>query len=250
MRVPVQRTILRDALALGVAVGVFGLSFGVLAVASGISAPMACALSALVFAGGSQFAAVGVIAAGGSPLAAVASGLLLNARYAAFGLALAPVLRGTLLHRAAAAHLVVDESAALALGRRDPREARQAFWTTGIMLFVLWNTGSLLGALAGGAIGDPAALGLDAAFPAGFLALLFPLLTGPRTRVAALSGAGVALALTPFVPPGVPILAAALGALAGLAVPERARRGEPIADPASPPGAAAGEALAPADRRA
>ncbi|MPZ87783.1 MAG: branched-chain amino acid ABC transporter permease [Nitriliruptorales bacterium] len=244
MNVPVERTIVRDALALGVAVGVFGLSFGVLATASGVSAPMACALSALVFAGGAQFAAVGVIAAGGSPLAAVASGLLLNARYAAFGLALAPVLRGTLLQRAAAAHLVIDESAALALGRRDQDEARQAFWTTGIVLFVLWNTGTLLGALAGGGIGDPAALGLDAAFPAGFLALLFPLLTGPRTRVAALSGAGIALALTPFVPPGVPILAAVLGALAALAVP---RHGDPTAGMGGPSGPLAAEAAAPAD---
>lgn len=217
------RAVVRRALGLGLAVGVFGVSFGVLAVTAGLSVPVACALSVLVFAGGSQFAAVGVIAAGGSPVAAVAAGLLLNARYAAFGVAVAPVLGGSRLRRALAAQLVIDESSAMALGETDPAMARRAFWVTGVAVFVLWNAGTVVGALAGGGIADPAVYGLDAAFPAGFLALLGPLLRGRRARAAAAGGVLLALALTAVTPPGVPILASALGALAGLAVREPAQ---------------------------
>jgi 4-azaleucine resistance transporter AzlC len=216
---PVQRTPLRDVLALAVAVPFFGASFGVVAVAGGLSVAMTCALSLLVFAGGAQFAAVGVAAAGGSPAAAVASGLLLNARYLAFGLSVAPLLRGAPGRRAVAAQLLTDESAALALAQPGPQEAARVFWLTGAALYLTWNTGTLLGALAGDAIGDPRALGLDVASPAAFLALLGPLLRDRRTRVAAGAGAVLALGLTPFSPPGVPILAAAVGALAALAVP-------------------------------
>jgi len=211
----------RRALGLALAVGVFGISFGVLCVTAGVPVPVACAMSVLVFAGGSQFAALGVVAAGGSPGAAVAAGLLLNARYAAFGVAVAPVLRGSRLRRALAAHLVIDESSAMALGEADPAVARRAFWVTGSAVFVLWNAGTLVGALAGAGIADPAAYGLDAAFPAGFLALVGPLLRGRRARAAAVAGVLLALALTPVTPPGVPILASGLGALAGLAVRER-----------------------------
>lgn len=212
---PVSST-LRDTLVLASAVGVFGVSFGALAVAAGLSPAMACAMSALVFAGGSQFAAVGVVAAGGSPAAAVASGLLLNARYVAFGLAVAPRLSSGRGGRALAAHLVIDESSAVALREPDDHGARRAFWATGLAVFVLWNAGTALGALAGEAIGDPAALGLDAAFPAGFLALLAPLLRDASSRAAALGGVAIAVALLPVAPPGVPVLAAAGGVVAGL----------------------------------
>lgn len=204
---------------LAVAVGVFGLSFGVLAASAGLSPGAACAMSALVFAGGSQFAAVGVVAAGGSPLAAVASGLLLNARYLAFGVAMAPHLRGGPLRRAAAAFFVIDESVALALAEPDDRAARM-FWWTGTMLGIAWIAGTAAGALAGAAIGDPRVYGLDAAFPAGFLALLAPLLDRRRARVAAAVGGVVAVALLPFAPPGVPVLAAAVGAAVALRVRE------------------------------
>jgi 4-azaleucine resistance transporter AzlC len=220
--------VVREALVVGAAVGLFGVSFGVLAVASGLSPAIACGLSLLVFAGGSQFAAVGVLASGGSPAAAVASGLLLNARYVAFGLAVAPRLRGRLLRRAAASHLLIDESSALALARDDDAAADRAFWWTGAAVFVLWNAGTAAGALAGAALGDPKALGLDAAFPAGFLALLAPLLRTHRARVTAAVGAMVAVALVPFAPPGVPVLASVGGVLAGLVV-----RAEP---PAQVPG--------------
>ncbi|HWH31263.1 MAG TPA: AzlC family ABC transporter permease [Egibacteraceae bacterium] len=207
---------MRKALVIGVAVGIYGVSFGVLAVAAGVSVWQAVGLSALVFAGGSQFAAVGVIAAGGAPLTAVAGGLLLNSRMAAFGLALAPVLGGSVPTRMLAAHLLIDESSAMALAEDDPRAARRAFWLTGVSVFVCWNAATLFGALAGSLIGDPEAIGLDAAFPAGFLALLGPLLTDRAARASALAGALIALALLPFTPAGVPILAASAGVLGGL----------------------------------
>jgi predicted branched-subunit amino acid permease len=208
------------ALAFGLAAAVFGASFGVLAVAAGLGVAQACAFSLLVFAGGAQLAAVGVVAAGGAAGAAVASGLLLNARYLAFGLTVAPLLRGPVWRRALGALLLTDETAALALAEPEPRAAARAYWTTGAVLYVAWNLGTLAGALAGEALGDPAALGLDAAFPGGFLALLAPLLRGRRAKAAAAAGVLLALALTPLLPPGIPILVAALGALAGLAVPE------------------------------
>lgn len=209
----------RNALTMGVYAAVFGGSFGVLSTAAGLPVLQTCALSLLVFAGGAQFAVVGVLAAGGATAAAVASGLLLNSRYLAFGLVAAPFVRGSLARRALGAQLLTDESAALALAEPDPREAVRTYWVTGAVLYVVWNAGTLAGALAGGAIGDPATLGLDAAFPAGFLALLVPLLRDRPLRKAALAGAALALLLTPVTPPGVPILAAALGALAGLRVP-------------------------------
>lgn len=207
---------LRKAAVLGLAVGIYGVSFGVLAIASGLTLWQAVGLSSLVFAGGSQFAAVGVIAAGGAPLAAVTGGLLLNTRMAAFGLALAPVLGGSLPRRALAAHLLIDESSAMALAERDPAAARRAFWLTGMSVFVFWNLATVFGALAGSLIGDPEALGLDAAFPAGFLALLGPLLDSRAARLSAVCGAVIALALLPFTPAGVPIIAAAAGVLGGL----------------------------------
>lgn len=207
---------LRKAIVLGVAVGIYGVSFGVLAVASGLTVWQALGLSSLVFAGASQFAAVGVIAAGGAPLAAVVSGLMLNSRMAAFGLALAPVLRGTFPQRLLAAHLLIDESAAVALAEQEPRHARRAFWLTGASVFVCWNAATVFGAMAGSLLGDPETIGLDAAFPAGFLALMAPLLGTRARKVAALGGMAVALVVLPYAPPGVPILAAAAGVVPAL----------------------------------
>jgi 4-azaleucine resistance transporter AzlC len=208
---------LAGALGIGVATGVYGVSFGVLAVGAGLSVAQACVMSLLVFTGGSQFAAVGVIAAGGSVSAAVGNGLLLGARNAAYGLAVAPILRGSLARRALAAQLVIDESTAMARAwGDDARTARGAFWATGLAVFALWNLGTLAGALAGTGLGDPARLGLDAMFPAAFLALLAPGLRRPGAPGAALIGALIALVLLPVAPPGVPVLAAALGVLWGL----------------------------------
>ncbi len=207
---------LSGAVTLALAVGVFGVSFGVLATASGLSVYQACAMSLLVFTGASQFAAIGVIDGGGSPAAALASALLLAARNTAYGIAVAPVLRGPLRQRLVAAHLVVDEPAGLALAEEGLARQRQAFWFAGVALFVCWNVGTLVGSLSGQAIGDPETFGLDAAFPAGFVALLAPHLRSLDGKLAALLGATIALVLVPFVPVGLPILAAALAALVGL----------------------------------
>ena len=211
-----RRSPVAASIVLGAATGVFGASFGVLAVASGLSVAKTCALSLLVFTGASQFAAVGVIGSGGTPLAALGSALLLAARNSAYGVVLAPVVRGPWWQRLVAAHLVLDESTAMAMAQADPRDRVRAFWATGVAVFVCWNIGTLAGALGGGVIGDPSTLGLDAAFPAGFVVLIAPHLRRLDGRVAAALGAGIALVLVPLAPPGVPVIAAGLAALVGL----------------------------------
>jgi len=212
-----------QAAAIAVVVGAFALSFGVICADAGLGLPMTVALSTLVFAGSAQLAAVGVVADGGTGAAAVFGGLLLGARNLAFGVALAPVLRGGVVRRMLAAHLVIDESAALATAAPDAASARRAFWVGGLCVFGPWNAGTAAGWLMTGAI-DVEALGLDAAIPGAFVALLAPRLTDASARAAALAGAALALTLTPFAPPGVPILLAAAGALAGLVVGARRAR--------------------------
>ena len=222
------RSITRDALAIGVATGAYAVSYGVLAVAAGLSVAQTCAMSALVFTGASQFAVVGVLGAGGGALAALAPALLLAARNAVYGLALVPVLRGRRASRALQAQLVIDESTAMARAQDDPRAAHRAFLATGLSVFVFWNLGTLLGALAGGGIGDPRALGLDAMFPAAFLALLAPQLRRPGAPTAAVAGAAIAVALLPLTPAGLPIIAAVLGVLPAMATLRR-RAAEAVA---------------------
>lgn len=202
------------AVGIGVATGIYGISFGVLAVTAGLSAAQACAMSLLIFTGGSQFAAVSVIAAGGSAGTAAANALLLGARNTAYGLSLSTLLRGPLWRRAAASQLVIDETTAMARAQEDPAVSRRAFWFTGASVFLLWNLGTVAGAFAGDALGDPERYGLDAMFPAAFLALLAPQLRQPGAPAAAVAGAVIALALIPFTPAGVPVLAASLGVLA------------------------------------
>lgn len=222
-----DRPYARDAIALGAAVGVFGVSFGVLAVATGLSVPKACAMSLLVFTGASQFAAIGVIASGGSVGAALGSALLLAARNAAYGLVLAPRIGGEQARRLLAAQLTIDESAAMSAAQTDRSHASGAFWWTGVAVFVFWNLGTLIGTLAGTALGDPQTLGLDAAFPAGFVVLVAPHLQGRRGRVAAASGALIALLLVPLTPAGTPILAASLGIVPALLFSGEATRRRP-----------------------
>jgi 4-azaleucine resistance transporter AzlC len=200
--------------------GLIGISFGVLARTGGVSLAMTCVMSLVIFAGGAQFLAIATIASGGTPLAAVIGGIVLNARHLPYGLAVAPFLRGPLWKRALSSQIVLDESTALALAQPTPELGRVAFYACGCALFLTWNLGTAAGALAGGAIADPAALGLDAAFPASMVALLAPLLRRRDTRAAALAGAALALAATPFTAPGVPILVAAAGALAARFVRE------------------------------
>lgn len=202
----------RDIWVLAAAVGVFGVSFGVLATTAGLTVPQACAMSLLVFTGASQFAAIGVLEAGGSLGSAFGSALLLAARNTAYGVAMAPTFVGRSLgRRLLAAQFVIDESTAVATAQAGRHARERAFWTTGLAIFVCWNVGTVLGGVAGDAVGDPEALGLDVAFPAGFVALAVPHLSRAQGKVAAACGALIALVLIPLSPGGVPIVAAALG---------------------------------------
>jgi predicted branched-subunit amino acid permease len=197
----------------GIATGAYGISFGAIAVASGLDVLQACALSLLVFTGASQFAFVGVVASGGAPLPGAATALLLGSRNTLYGLRLAPLLGWTGWRRVAAAQLVIDESTAMSIGREGRAAARVGFLSTGLAVFVLWNLATLGGALAGTALGDPRTYGLDAAVGAAFLALLWPRLSDRRNQVVAVLGALLALSLVPVTAAGVPVLAAAAVAL-------------------------------------
>lgn len=207
------RTIVRDGILVGVATGAYGVSFGAIAVGNGLSVWQAFALSLLVFTGASQFALVGVIGSGGNPAFAALSGLLLGSRNTLYGLKVAPLVGFRGVRRAAAAHLVIDESSAMTLTRTTREHARAGFLSTGLAVFAFWNLATLVGALAGDALGDPRTYGLDAAVGGAFLGLLWPRLTTLRNRLAALLGAALALTLVSFTPAGVPVLAAAVVAL-------------------------------------
>ena len=213
-----RRAVLRDAVGVGVATGAYGLSFGAIGVAGGLTVAQTCATSVLMFTGASQFALVGVLAAGGGAASAAVTAVLLGARNALYGLRLSSLLGVTGVRKAVGAQLVIDESTAMCVAHEDdPAARRLAFWATGLAVFVLWNLATLAGALAGTALGDPQTFGLDAAVPAAFLALLWPRLAQRAARVVAVGAAAVALALTPVAPAGVPVMAAAaVAVLAGL----------------------------------
>jgi 4-azaleucine resistance transporter AzlC len=208
----VDSSLARDVGAIGLAVFAVGMSFGAIAVAAGLPGWAVITMSVVVFAGGSQFMAVGLIAAG-NPFAAVFAGLLLNARHLPFGLAVADAVGTGWRRRLIGSHLLIDESVAFTMARADPAERRRAYWLTGVTLFVSWNVGGVLGVLLGEAVGDTDALGLDAAFPAGLIALLLPSLRDKETRNVALAGALVAVATTPLLPAGLPVLLALSGLL-------------------------------------
>ncbi len=169
-----------------------------------------CALSVLMFTGASQFAFIGVVGAGGSAWAGAATAALLGGRNALYGLRLSSLLGVTGWRRPLASHLVIDETTAMAIARDTPEQSRYAFWATGIALFSLWNLGTLIGALATQALPDPKALGLDAAPPAAFLALLAPRLKAREPMAVALAAALMAVVVLPFVPTGVPLLLVAV----------------------------------------
>jgi 4-azaleucine resistance transporter AzlC len=210
-----MRPVITSSATLGIAVGAFGVTFGVGAVSAGASVLQACAISSLVFTGATQFSAVTVIGGGGSTASALGGALLLAARNSVYGLAMSRRLSGSLGRRLLAAQLTIDETTAMSAAQTDPVAQRTAFWVTGISVYIFWNLGTLLGALAGTAI-DPTTYGLDAAFPAGFVAMLWPLLRERRARWAAVCGAIICLALIPIVPVGLPILGAALAILVGV----------------------------------
>lgn len=201
----------RDIVALAGACSVVGVSFGAIAASSGLAWWEPSVVSALVFAGGAQFMLVGVVAAGGGLVAAVLGALVLNIRHLPFGLAIGDVIGKSVAAKLVGSHLMTDETVAFAMAQRDPRRARAVFWACGVALFLMWNVGTLVGALAGQVIGDTDTFGLDAAFPAALLALVLPSLKQARVRNAALLGSAVALAATPFVPAGLPVLLSLVG---------------------------------------
>jgi 4-azaleucine resistance transporter AzlC len=193
----------------------FGVSFGLLAGSAGIGPLEATIMSGTTFAGSAQFAAAGTLAAGGAVASAISAAILLNARYAAIGISVAPALSGSPRRRFLLAQLVVDESWAIAhLG--EGRYDRGRLIGAGLVLYVVWVSSTAIGSLGADFLGDPETLGLDAAFPALFLGLLWPQLKGRLVVGAAVLGALIALALIPFAPPGVPIIAASAASLMGL----------------------------------
>jgi 4-azaleucine resistance transporter AzlC len=212
-----RRGVLRDSLGVGVATGLYGVSFGAVSVAAGLSVLQTCVLSLVMFTGASQFAFVGVVAAGGAPLSGALTALMLGTRNTLYGLRLAPLLELRGWRRPTAAHLVIDESTAMSVMRRTRTLARTGFVATGLAVFVLWNLSTLVGALAGNLIGDPRTYGLDAAVGGAFLALLWPRLSDPRNRLIAVCAAAIALGVVPVTAAGVPVLVAGgVALLAGL----------------------------------
>lgn len=201
-----DRSVIADSLGVGVATGAYGVSFGAIAAASGLSVVQTCVVSLLVFTGASQFAFVGVVAAGGTPLAGAATAILLGSRNLFYGLSVATHLKVRGAAKAATAHIVIDESTAMALTRDNAHQARLGFHWTGWSIFVLWNSTTFLGAIAGNAMGDPRAYGLDAAVGAAFLGLLWPRLNSVNARLIALIAAAAAIGLIPLTAAGVPII--------------------------------------------
>ncbi len=197
-------------LSIAVATGLYGVSFGALAVAAGLTPWQTMALSLLKFTGGSRFAFIGVIAGGGAGAAALGAAALLGLRNAVYGMQISRILAPAGWRRAVAAQLTIDESAATALSQRTPQEQRRGFWTAGLGVFLFWNLFTGLGALLGDALGDPRRWGLDGAAVAAFLGLLWPRLR-QREPVALAVVFGVVTALAvPLLPPGLPILLAAV----------------------------------------
>ncbi|WP_298251898.1 AzlC family ABC transporter permease [uncultured Arthrobacter sp.] len=226
----------RVGLSVAVATGLYGLSFGALSVAAGLDVLQTMALSLLLFSGGSQFAFIGVVAGGGSGISAMSAAALLGIRNGVYGMQLNVLLRPPRWRKLVMAHLTIDESAATASGQRDPDEQRRGFWAAGIGVFALWNLFTLLGAVVGNAMGDPARWGLDGAAVAAFLGLLWPRIRAREPAAIAVVCAVITLVAVPFVPSGVPILIAAVVAavlgLSGFVPPSEGL--EPDVEPYAP----------------
>ncbi|MGE9806994.1 AzlC family ABC transporter permease [Janibacter sp. G1551] len=233
---PADRSqVTRQSLLVGVATGAYGISFGALSVAAGLDVLQTMALSLLLFSGGSQFAVVGVLGAGGAPVAAVATSTLLGVRNGIYGLQTARLLEVRGWRRLLAAHLTIDESTAVGVAQSDRALGRVGFWWTGAAVFVLWNLMTLLGAVVGNALGDPATWGLDAAAAAAFCGLLWPRLRSRDAVATAVLAAFLALVTAPALPVGVPVLVATLAAvLVGLRHPGRHEGVLEKSDPSDP----------------
>ncbi|MEY4321801.1 MAG: hypothetical protein RL167_529 [Actinomycetota bacterium] len=202
--------ILTTAIGVGLATGVYGISFGALSIAAGLDVWQTQLLSLLMFSGASQFAFIGVIAAGGGVAvgAAITAAWLLGVRNGFYAVTMAPILKRTRLSKLLPAQLTIDESTAVALAQQTTQDQRKGFWATGIAIYVLWNLATFLGAVLGDSLGDPAAWGLDAAAAAAFLGLLWPRLKDSKTILTALGAVVIATALSPILPTGASILVA------------------------------------------
>ena len=212
----IESTTLRDSLSVSITVGAYGTAFGAAAVANGFSLLQTCLLSLLTFSGASQFAVIGVLGAGGGALSGIATASLLGIRNGVYGVIMAPRLKVKGFKRVVAAQITIDESTAVALGQevRGESAMRQGFWLTGFGVFLFWNLFTLAGALGAQAMGDIRAWGLDSAVPAAFLGLVWPRLKTNRDRALAVGCMIFALAMTPILPAGLPIIATAFIAVA------------------------------------
>lgn len=210
------KSTIRDSLSVSITVGAYGIAFGAASVAAHFTVLQTCLLSLLTFSGASQFAIVGVIGSGGGALSGITTATLLGFRNGLYGLRMSPLLKTKGAKRVLAAHITIDESTGVALSQESLGQdaMRSGFWFTGVGVFVFWNLFTLAGALGAQSMGNPAAWGLDAAVPAAFLGLVWPRLTSLSDRLLAVAAMAIALALTPFVPAGLPIIATAFLALA------------------------------------
>ena len=212
----IESTTLRDSLSVSITVGAYGTAFGAAAVANGFSLLQTCLLSLLTFSGASQFAVIGVLGAGGGALSGIVTASLLGIRNGVYGVIMAPRLKVKGFKRIVAAQITIDESTAVALGQevRGEKAMRQGFWLTGFGVFLFWNLFTVAGALGAQAMGDIRAWGLDSAVPAAFLGLVWPRLKTNRERALAVGCMIFALAMTPILPAGLPIIATAFIAVA------------------------------------
>lgn len=210
----VRRRIRNRALAIALSVTPFGVSFGAVSVAAGLSVLQTCLLSLVLFSGASQFAMVSIVGGGGALASAVGTALLLGVRNGLYATRIAELVAPRGWRRPLAAQVTIDESTAMAIAEAPQGAAAPAFWTTAVAVFVFWNISTAIGAVAGSGIGSPAAAGLDAAGPAAFAALVGPRLDTRRMRTVALVGAAVAVATVPVLPVGAPILVGGLLAVA------------------------------------
>lgn len=212
----VASTTFRDSFSVSLTVGAYGVAFGAASVANGFSVVQSCLLSLLTFSGASQFAVIGVMGAGGNPISAIATASLLGVRNGLYGVIMAPRLKVRGIKRIVAAQITIDESTGVALNQEGRGEdaMRHGFYLTGFGVFIFWNLFTLAGALGAQAMGDIRAWGLDAAVPAAFLGLVWPRLVTKRDRAIALAAIALALALTPILPAGLPIIATAFIAIA------------------------------------
>jgi len=213
----VRKEIIGNAISIGVAVAMYGVSFGALGTTTGLTIPQTMALSLLMFTGASQFTLVSTLASGGTALTAVIASWLMGTRNAAYSMRMTPILKTRGFGRLVAVQLTIDESTAMGLAQDETayegRASRLAFWATGLSVYVLWNLATFIGAVSVSAIGDPKTFGLDAAIAAGLFALVWPQIKSRIEIAVALGGALIALTLTPYVSPGIPVLAAALVAV-------------------------------------